>query len=159
LGCYFVYTSLRVIESLAISTEEVQSKRLTQAVQTALDQHEKGKLPGLSLRFIGKQPPFKFNAATEQDIQMHVELVQGDIARKTELWFQAPKAFEFPGRTAIPFDDDNLQIRVLAKSDMKKGLIWTPQIRVKSPPAKGAFMFSYGLLCEGFTSVVSPTLR
>jgi hypothetical protein len=151
-GCWFVYSSLRVIESLAISTEEVQSKRLMQALQTALDQHEKAKLPELRLKFREKEPPYKFQSGSEEIIKVGVELVRGDVARKAELWFGGPKAFDFPGRMTIPKGNEHHEVRMEYKADLKKPLVWVQDIRLKSPPAKGTFKFEYMVLCEGFAS-------
>jgi hypothetical protein len=149
-GCYLVYVSLKAIEKLAMSTEEVQSRRMTEALRTALDQHQRARLPELRLEFGEKQPPLKFTMGTEEVIQVLVKLVSGDVAKQTELWFRAPKTFEFPGQAIVRKDDERHTFKTEPKSDLKKGLTWQRTIRVKSPSVKGTFEFEYCLLCEGF---------
>jgi hypothetical protein len=153
VGCYLVYMSLRAIESLAISTEEVQSKRMIEAFETALDRHERAQLPELALEFVSSAPPFKLNIGTEATILMNVTLTRGTIARKAELWFDAPKDIEFPGRIVVPADRFKLgthQVRLECPFDLKTPVAWTPEIKLKPASVKGTFQLSYMLMCEGF---------
>ena len=97
-GSYRIYQCLKVIQSVAITTEEAQFKRTTQAFEIALKRHEESKRPKLKLRFTKGKPPFNFKPGVEKTIEFGITLERGDVAKEAEAWFFVPEGFECPGQ-------------------------------------------------------------
>ena len=94
---YRIYKSLKVIESVAITSEAEAERRLAHAVKTALIEVEEEKKPKLELSFEDAQPPFHIEAGAQMSFEFSLHLTQGDLARKPNVAFFAPPGFDFPG--------------------------------------------------------------
>jgi hypothetical protein len=155
-GCYRICQCLRVIEGVAITTEEAQFKRTTQALEKALERHEESKRPKLELKFRKREPPFSFKPDVEESIEFGISVKQGDVARGTEVWFLAPKGFEFPGRETWYQSDDapipNALTTCFDLGDLKRGTNYTQALITRMPSETGEYILRYRLKCEGFAS-------
>lgn len=153
--CYRAYRSLMVVEGVATIPEEVQLKRTVQAFEVALERHEQKKRPELALRFVEPQPPLKFRPSTQHEIRFDVYLKQGDVARVTELWFAAPREFDFPERethcrplTAAEFP--NTLATKLELDDLKRGILYHRSLTTKVPSEPDTYILGYCFNCEGY---------
>lgn len=156
-GCYRIYQSLRAVQSVAVTTEEAQHKRMVEAFAVALDQHEEARRPALRLEFREKEPPFSFKCDTEEIIKVRVILAKGDVARKAEAWFFAPEGFDFPEVAKWNQDKDFTTLPGALTTrfelgDMKRLIYETRNLKIKAPPKAGKFRLFYELTCEGFNS-------
>lgn len=156
-GCYMVYHSLEIIQSVAVTTEEAQHKRTTKALETALEQHEKASRPVLGLAFRKEKPPFSFKPDTEEVIKFLVFLQQGDVANNTEVLFFAPEGFDFPGMHTWRQDDiftqfpEALTTKLKMESLRRKMNYWK-ELSIKTPTQPGKYKLLYQLHCDGFAS-------
>jgi len=155
---YGIYRCLRVIESVAITSEEVAERRLARAVKVALVELEEEKKPELALAFEGEQPPFRIEGGAQITIQFEVNLTQGDLARKPIAYFLAPPGFDFPGKNTWLQSKDRTPVAEHITTqfkweDARKGIALLPrEITVKAPSEKDKFTLRYRLTCEGFDS-------
>jgi ABC-type multidrug transport system fused ATPase/permease subunit len=151
-GCYRICQCLKVIEGVAITTEEAQFKRTTQALEVALERHEKSKRPKLELKFEKREPPFSFKPGVEESIEFRIVFKEGDVAKGVEAWFFAPKGFEFPRSTpwyqgsdyAMP---NALTTRVIL-GDLRGWFRNAGTLTIKTPPKVGDYSLGYQLFCD-----------
>jgi ABC-type multidrug transport system fused ATPase/permease subunit len=157
-GCYRICQCLRVIEGVAITTEEAQFKRMTQALETALERHEESKRPKLELKFRKIKPPFNYKPNVKETIACGIVLNQGDEAKAAELWFFAPKEFEFPGSHTWYQESESPMPNTLTTSidlgDLKRGTTYWHELGIKTPSKIGKYSLGYQLKCVGFASEV-----
>lgn len=158
-GSYRIYHCLKVIQSVAITTEEAQFKRMTQAFEIALDRHEESRRPKLELKFKKGRPPFSFKPGVEETIKLGITLKQGDVAKGAEAWFFAPEGFEFPGQQTWQQGDDSPIPRALTMSlllgDLKRGTEYMRDLTIKTPLKIDEYSLRYQLKCEGFPGKIT----
>jgi hypothetical protein len=155
-GSYRICKCLKVIEGVAITTEEAQYKRMTQALETALERHEESKRPKLGLEFKKRKPPFSFKPDAKETIEFSVSIEHGFVAKSAEVWFFAPKGFGFPGQDTWNQDSDfvipNALTTNMKVGDLISGTRYPKNIDIKMPSKKGEYTLRYRLKCEDFSS-------
>lgn len=152
-GCYRILQCLKVIQSVAITSEEAQLKRTTQAFEIALERHEEARRPKLELEFKKRKPPFSFKSGVEETIEFGITLEQGDAAKGAEVWFFAVEGFEFP-KVRTWYQDSNFVIpNALTTSfslgDLKSGISYNRSLTIKTPLKIDEYSLGYELKCEG----------
>jgi ABC-type multidrug transport system fused ATPase/permease subunit len=154
-ACYRIYQSLRVVQDVAVTTEETQFKREAEALEIALERHEEKKRPRLALDFRDRKPPYTFKVGAEEVITFRVRLKRGDIARHASVFFFAPEGFEFPGMPTWRQADDftplpnALTLQVLL-GDLIAAISYTQSVTMKLPAKVGLYTVKYQPCCEGF---------
>lgn len=155
-GSYRICKCLKVIESVAITTEEAQFKKNTQALEMALKRHEESKRPKLELNFKKRRTPFSFKPNAEETIDFNVRVEHGFVAKNVEVWFFAPKVFEFPGEDTGHQDSDfvipDALTAVIKMGDLMHGTRYPKSINIKMPSKTGEYSLLYRLKSEDFTS-------
>ena len=155
-GLYRIYSGLRKIESVAITSEEVALIRTMEAFRIALKKHEDERKPKLRLQFTNSQPPFHAKKDTETKINFIVKLTNGDIARKVEVWFFAPMDFEFSDldtwHQSASYTIPNALTAKHEFKDILAGINYNRTLRLKPPAREDTYILAYRLYCEGFTS-------
>lgn len=156
-GGYRLYFSLKKIEEIAITSEEAALKREAEAFKLALTEHEEKGTPKLALIFEDEKPPFHITAGTEKTVEFMIDLIQGDIARKTVAYFCAPPGFDFPNEKTWLQSEGRTTVGgyVTIKSeleDIRKGINQPAEITIKAPSNTAKFTLYYRLTCEGFDS-------
>jgi len=152
-----ILCSLRVIESVAITSEAEAERRLARAVKAALIEVEEEKRPELLLEFREEQPPVYIKSGAEKTIKFGVSLEKGDVARKPEVDFFAPAGFTFPGKKVNIQPStkrkiaDHITSRVKLE-DITRAVRNIAEITIKAPSQKGKFTILYRLHCEWFAS-------
>ena len=150
-----IYQCLRVIESVAITSEEAAFVREAESFKVALREVEEEKKPKLKLIFEDAQPPFHVEAESERFIEFSVHLSSGDIGRKLMVAFLAPPGFEFPDSPTGPRPPDkyaNYFSTVIEFEDIRKGIHYIKQVKLKAPSQPEHYTAVYKLMCEGFNS-------
>lgn len=159
LGGYRFFQCLKVIEEVAIMSEEMARKKAIEISKSALAEYEETKRPKLRLHFRDKEPPFHFGKDSEvKIIEFSVSLTQGDIAREAEAYFFAPEGFDFPNTT--PWKQRKTQekypnyltCKLKWPEPLKKGINHPHSLSLKTPSEAGKFTLAYRLFCEGFES-------
>ncbi len=147
---------LRVIEGVAITSEEAALKRTIDAFKIAQKELEEERKPELELYFKKAPPPFQMKAESEMVIKFSVGISRGDIARNASVVFWAPSGFEFPGSVAqLPTTYKKYASYVSTKielEDIIRPIITNRQVKLKAPPQPQRYQIAYKLYCEGFFS-------
>lgn len=156
LGGYRLFQCLKVIEDVAIVSAEMAEKKAIEISKSALTEYEETKRPKLRLYFKDKGPPFHFKKDSTVKIGFSLSLTQGDIARETEVFFFAPKGFDFPSITswkqnkALEKYPNYLTATLTWKESLKKGINHPNNLPLKTPSEVGEFTLAYRIYCEGF---------
>ncbi|MEK7281957.1 MAG: hypothetical protein AAB037_06390 [Chloroflexota bacterium] len=155
-GLFRIYEVLEVIEKVAVTGGEAQFQKQVEALKMALYQHEEGKRPVLEFEFIDNQLPFTLKPGIEGEVRYHVRLTQGDVAHNTEVWFYAPKGFDFTGKDTWHQEEDFVPSRALTCKEviatMLRGIWQRRTLKIKPPTEEDEYLLSYRLFCEGFQS-------
>ncbi len=152
-----IYQSLKVIESVAITSEEEAERRLAAAVKVAMKEVEEEKKPKLGLKFYGEELPLRMKSNSEKEVEVRLKIVQGDESIGTLLYFAAPPGFDFPGEKTYTQDAGhptvpNYVTLSMQLPNIKRGLDQPVQFTIKAPPRKGSFDLCYRIVCSGFDS-------
>lgn len=153
-GVYRIYQTLKVIEKVAVTSEEAYFARTKEAFKAALEQHEETKRPLLALRWTDKKPPFAIKAGSEGELPFILELIRGDIGKGAEVWFFAPPGFTFPKEPTVVQREDFIIPRALTArktlGDIRPRFDYPLSIVIKAPSKTGEFKLLYRLQCGGF---------
>lgn len=151
-----IYQSLRVIESVAVTSEAEAERRLASAVKTALKEVEDEKKPSLYLEFQGQKPPFQAKANTVVKIEFAVWLSQGYCADDASVVFYAPPGFKFPSLNIVyqrknqPVVPGFITARVEYKETILSGGAIKKDISIAVPSKAGSYEMYYHLVCRGY---------
>jgi hypothetical protein len=154
---FWIYLSLKVVESVAITSEEAALRKTVEAFKIAQKELEKEKKPELTLEFGGDQPPFHIKSGSQKTIVTELGLVRGDVAKRPEVYFLAPPGFNFPKRkTWVQAEEKETVGGYLTTQfeleDFKRGVTQRKKIIIKAPSSSGKFTFYYRITAEGFDS-------
>jgi hypothetical protein len=152
-----IYKCLKVIESVAITSEQAALARETEALRRTFRELEEEKKPKLALKFIDAQPPFNMEAQSEITIKFGLSCDKGNIAKSTAVFFEAPLGFEFPSRaswsrSARDKYHPNYVITSIELEAVRKGLLKIGTLELKAPSHPEHYTAFYRLICEGFDS-------
>lgn len=154
-ACLRIYLSLLTVQEVAVTTEEAQFSRETEALETALEIHEAKKRPELKLNLIAPPLPFRFKQSTEVIINFWVELIKGDVGKAMEVYFFADTGFEFPGRKIFYQKPGTRKPGTLTTmidmGDIKRGISHPLDLKIKTPSEAGQFSLEFRIICEGFS--------
>jgi ABC-type multidrug transport system fused ATPase/permease subunit len=152
-----IYQCLRVIESVAITSEQAALLKETEALKKVFRELEEERKPELQLKF-EKQPPFHVKVNSETKLQFKVWLMKGDTAENVMVGFHFPPGFSFPRREFATQDADHPTIpnfvsaRVDYNLPITRGAAILKDLVVKAPSKVGEFQAYYNLTCRGFCS-------
>ena len=150
---YRIYFGLKRIERVAVTSEQAALTKMTKALGTALEKHDEAMKPRLEFKFCEKEPPFHTGKESTLDIEYRVELMQGDIVRKAEIWFFAPPSFSFPDQATF-YQRANFGIPSACTckqvfTDMLRGYANRIILKLKAPVETGTFTLGYTMHYEG----------
>lgn len=151
-----IYRSLKVIESVAVTSEEAALKRTVEAFKIAQKALEEERKPELALKFEGKLPPFHMKAGSELTLDFHLDLVKGEEAIEPRVYFLAPPGFSFPGRKEYKQRADHPYIpnyitTVIKLTDVPSMLVSPGSVVLKAPFEANTFSLFYQIVCKGFS--------
>jgi ABC-type multidrug transport system fused ATPase/permease subunit len=156
VGICFVCLTLKVIEGVAITSDETAFVRQKEILTTALREFEEEKKPVLGLQFRGQQPPFHIKLDAETKLEFLLGLIKGDVADNVTANFYLRPGFSFPGIQSIiqAPDHPTLPNFVTARVDyglpITRGADIINELVIKAPPKAGSFPGYYGVRCRGF---------
>lgn len=97
IGIINILFTLRVTQSVAITSEETSYLRQKEMMKSALIEVEEAKKPSLILQFQNEQPPFDIVSNQQKVIAFTIHLDKGDIAVHPRVMFFVHEGFKFPG--------------------------------------------------------------
>lgn len=153
LGVYRVCQNLSVIQEVALSSDRYQQERMFEAISKAFETQAESEQPVLVLSF--KESPFKFPKSSEIRINFKVELTKGKIARAVKILFLVPKEFDFPNINSKWNQDTDYTIPNALTvevdiGDMRRGVVHSNSIMIKTPPKSDNYKIGYNLNSEEF---------
>jgi hypothetical protein len=155
-GTVFICLTLKVIEGVAITSEETAFTREAEAFKKALVEIEEAKNTELNLEFVSSKPPFKVQVNSEMRISCDITIRKGYLAKNPEVYFFVPKGFTFSDKSdpIIIRDEKYLNYISFKKTipDLKKPFGRHISLALKSPSKSGVYQGVYRLNCEGFYS-------
>ncbi len=156
-GITLICLILKVIEGVAVTADEASFIRQKEMLKTALIEFDKSNKPELGLKFSDKKTPFTIEAGSQKTLLFGISLTKGDIGRKPQVLFFAPKGFEFPGKTTVVQPSNVPNVAGLYTAciegfkDYHRGLSEPGEIVIKAPLGKGTYALWYNIFCEQYT--------
>lgn len=163
VGICFVCLTLKVIQGVAITSEETAFVRQKDMFKAALLEHEMEKKPEFLLTFVDKQFPLHIHANSETSLLARLNLLKGEFAEGVWVYFGLPPGFDFPGEDAStlpPYHDyPNYTYMVWGLKDVLRGLDYWKNISIKAPPAPGSFKMIYYTFSRGYWTITPIELE
>jgi len=143
-----VCKSLKLIQDVAVTSEEAWTAKIVQAFKIAQKDLEEEKRPEVTLTFKGIKFPLEIEEDSEKTIQLILKLTKGDFAQDVELHLGLPSGFEFlDAKRQYVVTDEGLyakyQFIVLEFPTMMRGLRYQPKINIKSHKTAGNYKLVY----------------
>lgn len=150
---YRIYRSLKVVESVAITSEEAALKRTVEAYKIAQKELEEEKKPELQLTFRGKEFPLHVKADSEVSLPLELRMRKGNFAEDVSVHIIASPGFDFLGLKSYTLDSDHDYPNYIGikweVGKVVKGLVVRNTITIKSPLTAGSFDIVYYIFCRG----------
>lgn len=153
-----IYCSLKVIESVAITSEEAALKKTVEAYKMAQKELEDERGPGPELAITLKDKNFPFHAKANSEVPLHLSLSvsKGGFAEEIDIHIGLPPGFNFPKRKTYTLDSDhdypNYLVTEWEIPKVLKGLSYSNVIDIKTPPTAGSYNIVFYKLCKGFAA-------
>ncbi len=151
-----IYQCLRVIESVAVPSEEAALKRTIEAFKIAQKELEEEKKPKLALEFEDEQLPFHLKADSSTTIRFYLTIVQGVEATNPKAIFYAPPGFDFPGHATYKQTNasstPNYITTEIGVGDVHKGISMPGNFTLKAPTESNSFTIFYRITSTDFSS-------
>ncbi len=153
-GGYRIYRTLKVVEGVAIPSEEAAFRRMIDALKRTQVELEEERKPILHLHFKDKSFPLHIKADTEEHLIMDLSLLKGDCAENVAVHICAPPGFKFSVKNTYTLgsehDCPNYECMVW---DLKRmvipGVSYTETAIFKTPSTKGNYKIRYWVFCKG----------
>ncbi len=157
---YGIYRCLRVIESVAITSEEAALRRTMEAFKISQKELEEERKPELSLEFKGKKFPLHVKTDSEESLTLSLDLAKGDFAEDVVVHIGVPPGFDFPGLDTYTLPPDHDYPNYIGtrwnQGKVMQGLAYQMKITIKSPSTAGSFNMIYYIFCRG-SWTIKPT--
>jgi len=153
-----IYLSLKMIEGVAITSEETALRRTIEAFKIAQKELEEERKPKLGLKWRGTNPPFHIKADSPLELKFGVFCERGDFADDVSVVFFAPPGFTFPTMPTLiqesshPIVPEFVTTSIRYTPPVTRGTSLTNDVSVKAPPEVGEFEAYYQISCRGFCS-------
>lgn len=155
IGICFVCLSLKVIEGVARTSEEVAFKREVEIFETSLRKFEESKRPELELQFYKGSPPFHVKIDSDMTIDFQVSIKKGIYADDVNVLFFAPEGFGFPGKQETTQPQEHaiapgyIATNVVFKESLLRTIDLRESIRIKAPSKADKYQLYYRVVCRG----------
>ena len=154
LGIANMLLTLRVTQSVAITSEETSYLRQKEMMISALTSVEEGKIPAFVLSF-DENIPFNIISGQNKTIPFRIQLIKGTIARKPKAMFFLPEGFSAPAHAVFKQWDQIPEIGGLQSfecefTDCTQAFNPTGKITITASPEKGSYEVMYKLGSEEF---------
>jgi ABC-type multidrug transport system fused ATPase/permease subunit len=151
-----IYCSLKVIESVAITSEEAALKKTVEAFKIAQEELEDERRPELSLKLKDKKFPLQAKANSEMPLRFELSLSKGDFAEDIDIHICLPPGFGFPNRDTytlgIDHDYPDYIVTTWEIPKVIKGLAYPKAIDIKTPPTAGSYNIVFYKRCKGLAA-------
>lgn len=155
MGMINILLTLRVTQSVAITSDEISYLRQKELMKSALIEVEEVKTPSLEFSFSDENPPFDIGADQQKNIDFHIHLTKGYPARNIGVMFFVPEGFGFPGHTTHKQPISVQTVAGLLSASVNFDYCTTSfdpasSINIKAPSNQGAYKAWYKVGCDRF---------
>lgn len=153
IGTTNILLTLRVTQSVAITSEETSYLRQKEMMKSALIEVEEAKKSSLILIFQSEQPPFDIESDQQKKFDFRIHLNKGDVAVHLTVMFFVPDGFIFPGRHSYKQELFVGTVGGLLSSEINierctKAFDQVDEIIIKAPSKKGSYKAWYKVGCD-----------
>lgn len=155
IGICFVCLTLKVIQGVAITSEETAFVRQKDMYKAALIEFEDERRPRLELEFPKTTFPLKMKTGSEITLRCQLSLSKGLSADAVDIHIGFPKGFQFVDTTnTYTIESYRKDIDFVFKrwttNTLIQGLVWDIKaIKVKTPSTAGKFEMICSFTCRG----------
>ena len=152
---YRTCESLKVIENVAVTSEEAWIAKTVEAFKIAQKELEEEKKPELGLMWKDLETPFHIKADSTLKLVFGVHLETGKVADTVMAVFYLPPGIDFPGLKALIQPDDIpviskfITARVDYTAPITIGAYTANEVIIKVPPVTGKYTAYYRVSCRG----------
>jgi hypothetical protein len=160
LGICLVFVALKVIEGVAVTSEDVGYMREKEVFLSALDEHDESKRPMLVLTWHDTKPPFKVPSGSTINVEYVVGMTKGRIADSVVIGIHLPAVFNYPKGASIIQSSDKGVISGFKtwaeylNRPLLAGVGDRCSLTFQAPNQKGTFTGYYSLACKDM--IASP---
>jgi hypothetical protein len=153
-----LYSSLRRIREVAVTSEEAAMRREIEALKIAQRELEAEAAPVLELKcFEPDSIPIRIIAGDDAILRYQVTIAKGHVAENISVFIFAPPGFDFPKIDAhlkwiaSPTETFPGHLCTIKEFDrLLKGLRQPISLTVKAPLDTGKFKLKHSFYCKGF---------
>jgi hypothetical protein len=157
---YRIYRSLKVVESVAITSEEAALKRTVEAFKIAQKELEEERRPELRLSLVDEKFPLRVRADSESSFRLRLNLTKGEFAEDVEIHVCLPPGFDFPNEQTYTLSSSHPYPNYIGMVWRKGRIIqldYQRTITFKLPSTAGKYNIVFYKFCRGF--VAEPVER
>lgn len=150
VGVVWLGFVLKVIEGVAVTSEDVAYTREKDMFVAALAAYDESKRPELSFEW-REPPPFEIEADSMYSLRFTAQVLKSDSCENVIATFYLPPGFSFPGRERLtqPAGDGDIAGYETGSVEFGKPLLqstkWVNDIAIKAPAEAGTFKGYWGL--------------
>ncbi len=143
IGLTFVYSTLKVVEEVAITSEDTAFIREAEVLKTALFEFEEAKRPILELRFKNEKPPIHFGIEQTKTITVGLVLLYGESARNPVIGIGIPNDFSFSEKQGssqpVSSSRSNYVFSSISCDTCLQGIVHEKNVIITAPKEKGKY--------------------
>jgi ABC-type multidrug transport system fused ATPase/permease subunit len=150
-----IYQCLRVIESVAITSEQAALLKETEALKKVFRELEEERKPELSLSVVDKKFPLRVRADSESSFTLKLNLVKGDVAEDIEIHVCLPPGFNFLNEKTYTLSSKHVYPNYIGIRWLEGRIIqldYQRTITFKSPSTTGSYNIVFFKFCRGFAA-------
>lgn len=152
VGIGFICLTLKVIEGVSITSEEIAFTRESEALKKALIDVEEAKRPELSIKFRKIEFPLYVAVNTETKIQVEASLIKADIAEDVSVRFYISPELDFKDETTListtEYEYPKFKLYRWENLKMLRGLVYRKHLTIKSPSISNTYKMAYYWVCK-----------
>jgi hypothetical protein len=154
VGLVITYLILKVVEGVAVTSDEASLVREVEALKTAMIEIDDSKKTEMSLKFIDSEPPFHIKSSSEMIISCDLAITKGHTAKNPEVCFWVPNSFSILTKSEPIISHrkelENFVPYYMPLSDFVRPSGMNVGFSIKAPPTIGTYHCFYRYNCEGF---------
>lgn len=156
-GCKFVYSCLLLVEEISAASDEYQNRKLANAFQTALAEHEKTHQESVVVDSFRPAFPLSATKGQKLEITFRANIVRGKHVEDASVWFFLPDGI---GLITPPEKDSwrqneeyvvpNIRTVSIALGTISRGTAAPGTLKISAPDTAGEYILLYTVKGKGY---------
>lgn len=153
-GIYRICKSLKVIQDVAVTSEEAWVRKTIEAFKIAEREIDEEKRPQVQLTFRNVKFPLEMPIDSEVTIESIVKVIKGDFVENVEVHIIVPPGFGLLNekkthRLSLGSTYPNYVFTTWEPGSMVQGILYARKTTIKSPSTVGNFKIIYAIVGRG----------